>query len=41
MSFIPALRRQRETDLCEFEASPVYIESSRTVKAIIQTNPVS
>ena len=27
---IPALRRQRQADLCEFEASLVYREGSRT-----------
>jgi hypothetical protein len=31
---IPALRRQRQADLCVFEASLVYIVSSRTTKAI-------
>ena len=30
MSIIPALRKQRQTDLCEFEASPVYKLSSKT-----------
>jgi hypothetical protein len=34
---IPALRRQRQADLCEFEASLVYRVSSRTT----QKNPVS
>ena len=29
----PALRRQRQVDLCEFKASLVYIVSSRTTKA--------
>jgi hypothetical protein len=28
-------------DLCEFEASKVYIESSRTARAVTQRNPVS
>jgi hypothetical protein len=31
---IPALGRQRRVDLCEFEASLVFIVSSRTAKAI-------
>ena len=30
MPFIPALRRQRQADLCEFEATLVYRASSRT-----------
>ena len=30
---IPALRRQRQEDLCDFEASLVYIVSSRTTVA--------
>ena len=30
MPLIPALRRQRQVDLCEFEASLVYRASSRT-----------
>ena len=30
---IPALGRQRQADLCEFEASLVYRESSRTARA--------
>ena len=38
MPLIPALR-QRQVDLCEFEASLVYRVSSRTTKAI-QRNPV-
>jgi hypothetical protein len=33
MSFILAVERQRQADLCEFEASLVYIESSRTARA--------
>jgi hypothetical protein len=37
---IPALRRQRQADLCEFEASLVYRVSSRTSRAI-QRNSVS
>ena len=39
-SLIPALRRQKQTDLCEFKASLVYKTNSRTVRAS-QTNPVS
>jgi hypothetical protein len=34
----PALRSQRQADLCEFEASLVYRTSSRTVRAT-QRNP--
>ena len=37
---MPALGRQRQVDLCEFEASLVYRASSRTIKAT-QRNPVS
>jgi len=37
---IPALRRQRQADHCEFEASLVYRMSSRIAKAT-QRNPVS
>ena len=37
---IPALRRQRQVDLCEFEASLVYKASSRTARAVTQRNPV-
>jgi hypothetical protein len=33
MSLIPALRRQRWADLCEFETSLIYRVSSRTAKA--------
>ena len=33
-SLIPALRRQRQTDLCEFEASLVHKVSSRTARTI-------
>ena len=38
---IPALRRQRQVDLCELEASLVYKESSRTARAITQRGHVS
>ena len=31
---IPALRKQKEADLCEFEVSLVYIMSSRTDRTI-------
>jgi hypothetical protein len=37
---IPATWRQRQVDLCEFEAILVYIVSSRTARAT-QINPVS
>ena len=37
---IPALGRQRQVDLCEFKAGLVYRVSSRTVRAVIQRNPV-
>jgi len=37
---VPALRRQRQVDLCEFEASLVYGASSRMARAT-QRNPVS
>jgi hypothetical protein len=30
---MPAFRRQRQTDLCEFKTSLVYIVSSRTTRA--------
>ena len=33
MSLIPAPRRQRQANLCEFEASLVYRASFRTVRA--------
>ena len=33
MALIPALRSQRQTDLCEFEASLVYIVSSTIDRA--------
>ena len=36
----PALGRQRQTDLCEFEASLVYRVSFRTARAVTQRNPV-
>jgi hypothetical protein len=40
MPLIPALRRQRQVDLCEFEVSLIYRVSSRKAKAT-QRNPVS
>jgi hypothetical protein len=40
MLVIPALRRQRQVDLCKFKASLVYRVSSRTARAT-QKNPVS
>ena len=39
-AFNPALRRQRQEDLCEFEASLYYRASSRTARAT-QKNPFS
>jgi hypothetical protein len=33
MFLIPALRKQRQVDLCEFEANVVYRVSSRTTRA--------
>ena len=38
MPLIPALRKERREDLCEFEASLVYKMSSRTT--VTQRNPV-
>jgi hypothetical protein len=40
MPLIPALKRKRQKDLCEFEAILVYIVSFRTVRAS-QRNAVS
>ena len=40
MSLTPAFRRQRQPDLCEFEASLVYKVSFRTARAVTQSNPV-
>ena len=39
MPLIPALRRQRQMDLCQFKASLIYRVSSRTARAI-QRSPV-
>ena len=33
MPLVSGPERQRQTDLCEFEASPVYKASSRTARA--------
>ena len=38
---IPAFGRQKQVELCEFEASLVYRTSSRTARAVTQRNPVS
>jgi hypothetical protein len=35
----PALRRQRQAELCEFKARPVYRANARTAKTT-QRNPV-
>jgi hypothetical protein len=40
MPLIPTLRRQKEVDLCEFEANLVYRVSSRIARAT-QNNPDS
>jgi hypothetical protein len=39
MSLIPALGKQRQVDLCEFEASLVYRVSSRTARATHREKP--
>jgi hypothetical protein len=39
MPLIPALRRQRQVNLSEFEASKVYRVGSRAARTIIQRNP--
>jgi hypothetical protein len=41
MPLILALGRQRQVNLCEFEASLVYKKSSRTARAVTQRNLVS
>ena len=41
MPLISVLRRQRQMDLCEFEASMVYKISPRTARAVTQRNSVS
>ena len=35
MPLIPALRREKQTDLCEFKVSLVYRASSRTTREIL------
>ena len=40
MPLVPELDRQRQVDLCKFEAYLVYRVSSRTVRAVTQRNPV-
>jgi hypothetical protein len=37
----PALQRQRQTDLCEFEASLDYKGGSRITRDVTQRNPAS
>jgi hypothetical protein len=41
LPLIPALRRQRQADLCEFEARLAYKVSSRTARVGTQQNSVS
>ena len=44
MPLIPALRRQRQSDICEFKTSLVYRESSktaRTVRMVMHRNSAS
>ena len=41
MPFIPALTRQMQTDLYEFETNLVYKVSLRTARVVTQRNPVS
>jgi hypothetical protein len=36
---IPALKRERQSDLCEFKVSLVYSMNSRTARAVTQRNP--
>lgn len=33
---VPVFGRQRQVDLCDLEASLVYVESSGTIRALIQ-----
>ena len=40
MSLIPALRRQRQVDLCEFKANLVYGASSRPVSKATERKPI-
>lgn len=41
MPLILVLRKQRQADLCEFESSLLYKNSSRIAKAVTHRNPVS
>jgi hypothetical protein len=41
MPLLPALRRQRQADLCEFKASLVYKVSPGQPELVILRNPVS
>ena len=41
MPLIPALRKQRQADLWEFEASLMYKASVRTARTVSQKTPVS
>ena len=41
MPLISELRRQRQVDLCEFEANPIYQVSPRAAKTVTERNPVS
>ena len=36
----PLIGRQRQEDLCEFEASLIYNVNSMTTRAVTQRNPV-
>jgi hypothetical protein len=36
MPLIPALRRLRQVDLCEFEASMIYIASSKIARTTLR-----
>ena len=40
-AFGNSTRRQRQANLCEFEANLVYKVSSRIARAVAQRNPVS
>ena len=40
MTLIPALRRQRQVDLCGFKPSLVYRVSSRIPRTVTKRNPV-
>jgi hypothetical protein len=37
---IPALRREKQAEVCEFKASLVYKVNSSTARVVIQRNPV-